>query len=219
MLSDQLAIARCLHNLANVVKVRGDYPRARWALSEAAEIFEELGDRNGAAWSINQQGDIARATGELDAARKLYQRALSVFREVGDPWGSARSLTDLGTIDCEQGDYFSAHAAYREALEIFAGLGQKRGMARALEGYACLALARGNAARALKLAAAAAHLRHLISAPLPQADQLKLDRMLDPAWKSLSESEGKDAWAEGSAMGMQRAIDYSLEEPWPAISG
>ena len=27
MLPDRLAIARCLHNLANVVKVRGDYPR------------------------------------------------------------------------------------------------------------------------------------------------------------------------------------------------
>jgi predicted ATPase/DNA-binding winged helix-turn-helix (wHTH) protein len=61
MLSDRLAIARCLHNLANVLKVRGDYPRARWALREAADIFDELGDRTGSAWSINQQGDIARA--------------------------------------------------------------------------------------------------------------------------------------------------------------
>ncbi len=60
MLPDRLALARCLHNLANVVKVRGDYPRARWALREAADIFEELGDRTGGAWSINQQGDIAR---------------------------------------------------------------------------------------------------------------------------------------------------------------
>ena len=37
VLSDQLATARCLHNLANVVKVRGDYARARWALDEAAQ--------------------------------------------------------------------------------------------------------------------------------------------------------------------------------------
>ena len=48
MLPDRLAIARCLHNLANVVKVRGDYQRAQWALREAADIFEELGDRTGA---------------------------------------------------------------------------------------------------------------------------------------------------------------------------
>jgi len=219
MLSDRSAIARCLHNLANVVEVRGDYPRARVALREAADIFEELGDRSGAAWSINQQGDIARAQGNMAAARGLYQRALSAFREAGDPWGTARSLTDLGYIDCEQGEHWAAHAAYRQALEIFAGLGHRRGMARALEGSACLALARGQAARALTLAAAAAHLRRLISAPLPQAEQLKLDRALLPAWKSLTEPEGNGAWAEGSAMSLEKAIHYSLQEPGSAISG
>ncbi len=197
LLSDRSAIARCLHNLANVVKVRGDYPRARWALGEAANIFEELGDRSGAAWSINQQGDIASATGDITTARRAYQRALSIFREEGDPWGCARSLTDLGYIDFEQGDYLAAHMAFREAMEIFAGLGQRRGMARVLEGYACLALAERCAARALTLAAAAAHLRRLICAPLSQAEQSKLDRWLIPAWESLSEAEGKDAWAKG----------------------
>jgi predicted ATPase/DNA-binding winged helix-turn-helix (wHTH) protein len=213
MLADRLAIARCLHNLANVVKVRGDYPHARWALREATEIFEELGDRNGAAWSINQQGDIARAEGEMAVARALYQRALLAFRETGDPWGSARSLTDLGSIDGEQGDYSAAHAAYREALEIFAGLGHRRGMARALEGSACLSVAQGHAARALTLVAAAANLRRQISAPLPQAEQFKLDRRLLYAWKSLTETEGKDAWAAGSAMSLEEAVQYSLEEP------
>ena len=219
MLSDRLAIARCLHNLANVVKVRGDYPRARWALREATDIFEQLGDRTGAAWSINQQGDVARAQNDMAAARGLYQRALSAFREAGDPWGSARSLTDLAYIDCEQGDHLAARTAFREALEIFAGLGHRRGAARALEGSACLALAQGYAERALKLAAAAAHLRELISAPLHQAEQSKLDQTLLPAWESLTEAEGKRAWTQGSAMSLQEAIQYSLEEPDSAISG
>ena len=213
MLSNRLAIARCLHNLANVVKVCGDYPRARGALGEATNIFEELGDRSGAAWSINQRGDIELATGDMAAAREMYQRALFLFREAGDPWGSARSLTDLGYIDCEQGDHLAGHAAYREALEIFAGLGHRRGTARALEGCACLALAQGYAVRALTLAAAAARVRQMISAPLSQAQQSKLDQTLLPAWKSLSEPEGRDAWAQGSAMSLVRAVQYALEEP------
>ena len=211
-LSDRLAIARCLHNLANVVKGRGDYARARWALREAADTFQELGDHTGAAWSINQQGDIARAQGDMAAARELYQRALSAFRDAGDPWGSARSLTDLGYIDCEQGDHSAAHAEYREALEIFAELGHRRGMARAMEGSACLALARGHAARALTLAAAAAHLRQQISAPLPQAEQSKLDGTLLLAWQALSESKGKSAWEEGSVMSLEKALEYSLRD-------
>jgi predicted ATPase/DNA-binding winged helix-turn-helix (wHTH) protein len=218
MLRDRLAIARCLHNLANVVKVRGDYSRARWALGEATDIFEALGDRSGAAWSINQHGDIMREQGDVAAARALYRRALSAFREAGDRWGSARSLTDLGSIDCEHGDPLAAHAEYCEALEIFASLGHRRGIARALEGCACLALTQGRAARALTQAAAASHLRRLISACLPQAEQSKLDQKLLAAWQSLSDLEGKNAWAAGSAMSLQEAIQYSLEGPGSATS-
>jgi predicted ATPase/DNA-binding winged helix-turn-helix (wHTH) protein len=219
MLPDRLAMARCLHNLANVVKVRGDYSRARWALGEAVDIFEELRDRSGAAWSINQQGDVARAQDDRVAARELYQRALAAFREAGDPWGAARSLTDLAYLDCERGDHLAARSAFHEALEIFAGLGHRRGAARALEGSACLALVQGQAERALKLAAAAANLRQLISAPLHLADQSKLDQMLLPARNLLTDAEGKRAWAEGSAMNLEAAIQYSLQEPESAISG
>jgi hypothetical protein len=82
-----------------------------------------------------------------------------------------------------------------------------------MEGLACLAQARGNSTRALKLAAAAAHLRHIISAPLPKAEQLKLDQKLLPAWKFLSESQAKSAWKEGSEMTLEQAIQYSIEEP------
>lgn len=212
-LSDGLATARCLHNLANVGRVRGDYSGAQLALREATNIFEELGDRSGAAWSINQQGDIAREQGEVAVARELYQDALTAFREAGDRWGSARSLADLGYVCCVQGDYGSAHAAYRESLSLFVDLGHRRGLARTLEGLACLALARGFAARALRLAAAAAHLRQTIGAPLPKAEQLKLDQMLLPAWNSLCDAEGTEAWAEGARMSAEQAIQYSLEEP------
>jgi predicted ATPase/DNA-binding winged helix-turn-helix (wHTH) protein len=218
VLADRSAIARCLHNLANVLKVRGDYSGANLALREATEIFEQLGDRTGAAWSINQQGDVAREQGDLSAANQLYLQALSSFRNAGDRWGAARSLADLGYIDCEQGKHSTAHAAYREAIGIFADLGHRRGVARTLEGFACLALARGHAARALRLAAAAAHLRKLISTPLPQAEQVKLEQKLLPAWESLTGPEGNAAWAEGSAMDLQKAVQYSLLDPESPIS-
>ena len=212
LLSDRVAIARCLHNLANVVKVQGDYSRASAALSEATMMFEEAGDRSGAAWSINQLGDISREEGDLKKARRLYQGAASIFREAGDRWGLARSLTDLGHVDCEQGDYAAAWAEYHEGLEIFAKLRHRRGMARVLEGTACLALARGNAARALTLAGAAAHLRQTIGAPLPPTEQAKLNGTLVPAWAALGEADGKAAWSEGYALGMEPAIQYLLEE-------
>jgi hypothetical protein len=63
------------------------------------------------------------------------------------------------------------------------------------------------------LAAAAAHLRKLISTPLPQDEQLKLEQRLVPAWESLTGPEGNAVWAEGSAMDLEKAVQYSLEEP------
>jgi predicted ATPase/DNA-binding winged helix-turn-helix (wHTH) protein len=212
MLSDRPATARCLHNLANVLKVRGDYPHALTALEEATAIFQEVGDHSGAAWAISQQGDIARAQGEPGAAGEFYQRALAAFHEAGDRWGAARSLADVGQICCERSDYPAAHAAYREALETFAALGNRRGMARVLEGFACLAVARGQPARALQLAGAAAHLRRQIGAPLPQAEQNKIDDDLLPAHESLGDARGKDAWLAGAAMSLDQAIQYSLQE-------
>ena len=102
-------------------------------------------------------------------------------------------MTDLAYIEHELGNHAAAHAGYNEALEIFTSLGHRRGMARALEGCACLAMAQGQAERALKLAASAAHLRQVISAPLTQAEQSRLEETLLPAWESLSESESKKA--------------------------
>jgi predicted ATPase/DNA-binding winged helix-turn-helix (wHTH) protein len=218
VLSDPLSTARCLHNLANVLKVQGDYAQAQLRLDEAITCFEERGDRSGAAWSINQKGDIAREEANFTAARQLYERALQIFQEVGDRWGSARSLADLGSIYCEERNFEAAEKAYRGALQIFSELEHRRGMARALEGTACLAAARGQAERALTLAAAAEHLRRLIGAPLPQAEQTKLGEILSVSWKSLNKEDGNAAWAEGSSMSIESAVQYSLLQS-PPIAG
>ena len=209
---DRVAIARCLHNLANVSKISGDHARARMALTEAMQIFQELGDDSGAAWALNQHGDVAREQGDLPGARALYERALFTFRSTGDRWGQARSLADLGIIACELGEHSSAFANFRESLDIFTRLEHRRGIARVLEGLACHARAKGDARRAISVAAAASHLRQLVSAPLPPAEQSKLDQKLLGAWEQLGEPEGKKAWTEGYAMTMENAIRYALAD-------
>jgi len=211
VLPDQVETARCLHNLANVAKIRGDYARARIALREARDIFETVGDRSGAAWSMNQRGDIEREQGNVESAGDCYRRALKAFRDADDRWGCARSLADLGHVYCEKKEYDAAQNAYREALQVFAELGYKRGMARVFDGLAGLAAAQRQAARALKLAGAAEHLRRLAGTRLPQTEKAILDENLSAAWKALGEADGKRAWAEGSALSIDDAMQYSLQ--------
>jgi predicted ATPase/DNA-binding winged helix-turn-helix (wHTH) protein len=209
-MSDRVATARCLHNIGNVSKIRGNYARARMALTEAMQIFEELGDSTGAAWALNQQADVAREQGDLPGARALYERALFAFRSAGARWGQARSLADLGIIACELGEHSSAFANFRESLEIFSTLEHRRGVARVLEGLACYALATDDSRRALRLVAAASHLRKMVSAPLTPAEQSKLDQKMLSAWERLGELDGKKAWTEGYAMTLENAIRHAL---------
>jgi hypothetical protein len=119
-------------------------------------------------------------------------------------------LADLGTIACELGEHDAAFANFRESLDIFTSLEHRRGIARVLEGLACFASAKGDTRRALSVAAAASHLRQMVSAPLPPAEQSKLDQKLLSAWEQLSETEGKKAWTDGYAMTMDNAIRYAL---------
>jgi predicted ATPase len=209
-LGDQPSLARSLSNLANVCATQGDYSIARALHEQARSIFRALGDRSGVAWSLNHQGDVALEQGDVVAARRFYEQGLAAFREAGDTMGAARSLTDLGYLVCEEGDHVAAHSLYTEALNIFCDLGYKRGVARLLEGFACASARQGDHERALKLAGAAAALRHNIRAPLRPAEQIKLDRNLQPAWAAL-DTLAKAAWMAGWEMPVSEALRQALD--------
>ena len=209
---DQQAIARALSNFASVVKLEGGFVRARTLYDECQTLFRQLGDRTGVAWSINYKGDVARDEGDSAAARTLYEQALSMFREIGDRWGVAGTLADLGNLAREQRDCTAAHALYRESLKVFQELEHKRGIARLLECFACSASLQFQAERSLRLAGAAAALRQNIGAPLPPAEQAKLDAHLDPARYALANTSGATAWLEGWGMPLEKAIQKAIEE-------
>ncbi len=209
-LGDLKAIARALSNLANILKLQGEYEHARNLHAECLAIFQGLEDRTGVAWSLNSQGDVARDQGDSTAARALYQQGLKIFRELGDRWGIAGTLADLGTLAREERDCAVAHPLYRESLKIFQELDHKRGIARLLECCACSAATQLQSERSLRLAGAAAALRQNIGAPLPPAEQAKLESILDPARQALANTASAMAWLEGWAMPAEKAVEEAL---------
>jgi inorganic triphosphatase YgiF len=117
----------------------------------------------------------------------------------------------LGNLALEQRDYHAAHSQYRESLKIFQRLEHRRAVAHLLECFACLAAAQLLADRALSLAGTAAALRQTLGAPLAPAEQVKLERSLEPARKALANTVGATAWLEGWAMPLEKAIDQALK--------
>jgi predicted ATPase/serine/threonine protein kinase len=224
-LEDQKQVARSLSNLANVVKSQGDYARARSLHAECLSIFSGLGDRTGVAWSLNSQGDVARDQGDFADAQTLYEQGLAIFWELRDRWGIAATLNDLGNLAMEQRNSSTARSLFRESLKTFQELEHKRGIARLLECFARLAAAELEAERSLRLAGAAAALRHNIGGPLTPAEQAKLESMLDPARRALTNTASATAWLEGWATPFEKAVEEVLmpdpasEEPTPRLQG
>jgi predicted ATPase len=217
-LGDLRAVARSLSNLATVLMLQGDYARASASHGEGLAIFRGLGDQEGVAWSLNHQGDVARDQGDYLSAHELYKEGLAIFRELGDGWGIASTLADLGTLAREQQDCSAAHALYRESIEILHELDHKRGVARLLECFACNASTQLQAERSLRLAGAAAALRQNIGVPLTPAEQAKLESILDPARKALTNTGGATAWLEGWAMPVEKAVQVALTPEVASLS-
>lgn len=209
-LGDPIAVARSLSNLGSVAKSQGDFAAAHALYEQCLAIFRQLNDRTGVAWALNYQGDVAREEGDAAAARSLYERSLSIFRELGDRWGIAGSLADLGNLAREHKDFQAAGAFYAESLLTFKEVGHKRGVARLMECLASSAADQSQPERALRLAGAAAALRHTLGAPLTPAEEAKLTSLLGPARQALAQSASAAAWLEGWAMSPDKAVETAL---------
>jgi predicted ATPase/serine/threonine protein kinase len=209
-LGDQMVVARSLSNLANVVKLQGNYALARSLYEECLSIFRELGDRTGMAWSLNYEGDVAHEQGDDAVARTLYEQSLTIFRELGDKWGIAGCLVDLGNLARDHRDYQTSRSQYRESMKLFQELGQKRGMARLLDCLACSAALQSQPEHALRLAGAAAAMRQVLGAPLPLADQARLEKTLESARQSVSPTIAAAAWMDGWTTPADKTIRDAL---------
>jgi tetratricopeptide (TPR) repeat protein len=176
----------------------------------AAELLH-LGEGVRLAALVDYQGDVARDQGDSAAARTLYEQGLAIFRELDDRWGIAGTLADLGSLARAQRDYPAAHSLFRQSIKIFQELEHKRGIARLLEYFACSAAAQLEPKRSLRLAGAAAALRQNIGAPLPPAEQAKLEAALETPRQALTDTAGTTAWLEGWALPLEKAVEEALK--------
>jgi predicted ATPase len=207
---DPADVARALSNLANVTKLQGDAARASSLYGECLVIFRQVGDVAGIAWTLNYQGDVARESNDVTTARSFYEQSLAAFSLSRDGWGMASALSDLAGLSWDQGDNDEARRLYGESIKMFQSLGHKRGIARVLECLAANAAAQSDAVQALRFAGAAAALRERLVTPLTPAEQIKLEKVLDFARRTLGNAAGMTAWMEGWAMPVEQAIQEAL---------
>lgn len=148
--------------------------------------------------------------GHLRRARDPLAEAHDIFFREGDREGIQTVLQSQACLAFGEGDDDLAATRWLDVVRIGHELSDRYQVIDALEGLARLCIKRGEAARGLRLAGAAAGIRaatgYLLKPDLPE-----LPEWLARGRSSLSKAAGDQAWTEGVRMTYDQAIDCALE--------
>lgn len=122
--------ARVLLGAGVLAYWQNDFPAAGSLLDESLALAQELGDKEGSAFSLNYLGGISVDQGDFAEGRRLFENSLALFRQLGNKWGIALVLNNLGVGARCQGDYDRASVLHRQSLELFEELEDRRYIAR-----------------------------------------------------------------------------------------
>jgi ATP/maltotriose-dependent transcriptional regulator MalT len=92
-------------------------------------LFQELGNKQGIAFSLFWQAFGIMERGNYAEARVMLEKAMTLHREVGNTEYVAWSLYRLAQPDMYQGEYARAHALCEESLALHRKLGNTWGIA------------------------------------------------------------------------------------------
>ncbi|HZP80237.1 MAG TPA: adenylate/guanylate cyclase domain-containing protein [Chthonomonadaceae bacterium] len=209
--SHQALLSEALADLGHSLMAQGDLTAARPLVEEALSVAMQSQSPSTIEYAKGRLALLARLGNDHEQANALYQEHLARSREQGDMLGMAFSLRDLAVIRMHLGDLAAARAHLMESLTLFGRLGNKLGLIRSLEGMAQLAAARQEAARAVRLFAAAESLREVYRLPLAPVDRPDYGSV--PGLRAaLGEAAFASARAAGRAMSLEQAVAYAQEE-------
>jgi Predicted ATPase len=209
-LGDTPGVATLLNNLGIIARFQRDLAGARQMNEESLVLFREMGDRWAVGQLLNNQACVASDQGDYAEARRLLEESLLIRRQLGDKAGLALSLNTLADVVLDEGAFADARPLLDESLGISHELGDQTAIAYLIEDYGGVAAAEAKLERALQLAGFAAALRETIGAPLPPAEQARVDRMIAPAREALPEAIVNAEWEAGRSLSLDQAIELAL---------
>jgi predicted ATPase/DNA-binding CsgD family transcriptional regulator len=207
---DRGRVATALNNLAALALDTEDYHAGRELLIESLALKRELGDRVGIVAALHNLGETAFHLGSFDQATSLLEESVALSTALGATHRCAQSLHSLGMTRLRLGNENAAIAELSRALRLFHDMSDEWGIALCLEGLAQAAAARPGNALAVHLFSAAAAWRTANGSPVPPNDRADYERALDAARSALGEARFAAAWASGSRMTLEQAMQAGL---------
>jgi len=211
-LDDARMSANVQTNLALLALARGQYADAEPLLVECATLARTLDNAHLLAVNLGNLAIVVRARGDAERAASLFEESLTLARDVGDSFLTSEVLSAMGRAECREGNLESAEANLVESLTIAGDLTNPDAAAQALEGFAELAVAKNALKRAATILGAAARLREEIGLRISVHEECEHKRAAAAARAALGDDAFDQAWREGSAMDLEDAVRYALND-------
>jgi hypothetical protein len=154
--------------------------REREALiSESRALSEEVGYKEGVAWSLNLLGFLAHREGDHRWATDLLRESLEIHQDLGDRWRTASVLEALGEVVCAQRRLESAACLFGAARAVREAISAPVPLCERADHEAGISATRTELGEAV--------LRTNIGAPLPLDARLLYERSVAAARTQLGE--------------------------------
>jgi DNA-binding CsgD family transcriptional regulator len=213
-----------IHGIGGALGDAGQFEAAESAFMEAVHLLEGSKDVRTLELINNDLGCLALFQGRFEDARNILVECVASLQASGR--GStgqlARTMESLASAELGCGDAQRAEVIWKEALAASRDLGDHGNVVGCLGGMSRLATACGDHARALRLSAAHTRLSEEYSSPDQPWWLEQLRRGQEVSRAKLGPRGSEQAWREGLAMDLDRAVEYALEgrpEIVPSDSG
>jgi len=185
-----------------------DPARSGPLFSEAFACTERSGDHLINSVLHNNAGAHALAAGDIPAARAHLEAAAQAAQQIG--WEGFAVSLNLGGVLREEGDLDGARSTFEAVLRIGRRNGDTWIMAGAILGLACVAGDAGDWDRAAALHGAAQAFQDRTGNPWQGLDARYRRDSLDQARAHLSDEQLERAYAQGTALSPEKALDLAL---------
>jgi predicted ATPase/class 3 adenylate cyclase len=203
---DLIGEARLLRNLASVAIDLGELEKADSLLTESRAVADRSGNPRSVADVVGLCGTLAFAQGDYNQASARLKEASDRFRALGDIASLMDAAGDAGYMTALTGDVVGAATFFGESLSLAVDLEARDRISWALLGAGNLAATQGDAARAVRLLAAAAAIQQSMQEDLRPSVDVIQERILTEQRQRLGESSYLAAWEEGCALAEERAV-------------
>lgn len=204
--SDLWGMAYALEYMGRVTIELEDYPLAAAKLEESLNIATQLDYMDGVAYALGLQGYVALRQGDVVTARRLIEESLARHQERGQQSGIAEAQLLLAKVYRAEQNYAAAHSLYKECFTLGKTLGEEDTWISAVEGWAAVALAQGQVARAVLLWSVAARQREEVDIAMSRLDRLDFEQGEIAARLQLGVPGFASLWKQGHLMTPEQAL-------------